>query len=145
RDGAAVVGGARAGDRHGRRGVADTRAGGADPRARWSAGSRPGGEPINVAIHSHEGDTLSLALRLQDEGHAVGFFVEKDGAQRIGNGLVYRITDFPAAAQKADLVLFDQVGSGSLADLLREQGVTVLGASKWTDTIELDRIAGLRT
>ena len=51
---------------------------------------------MNVAIHSHEGDTLSLALRLQEEGHAVGFFVEKDGAQRIGNGLVYRITDFPA-------------------------------------------------
>ena len=38
------------------------------------------------------------------------------------------------------------IGSGSLADLLRdEKGIPVLGASKWTDTLELDRIAGLRT
>jgi len=98
---------------------------------------------VIVLIHSESGDGLALGLRLQNEGHEVGLFVNKEAAQQAGRGLIYRVEDFITAVDKADLILFDHVTKGSLADLLRSEGHLVLGAGKFQDVMELDRIKAI--
>lgn len=99
---------------------------------------------MNIVLHSEAGDTLGLALRLQDEGHAVGMYIHEPESQMVGTGLVYHVTDFLKACDAADLVLFDYVGAQSLADKLRDDGCAVFGAGKFQDVLELDRIRGIR-
>jgi len=97
---------------------------------------------MNVVIHSHTGDCLPLGLRLQDEGHTVGIFLDDEATSLIGSGLLYHVPDFFTAIDEADLILFDYVGAGSLADRLREEGHAVIGAGKFQDILELDRLRG---
>lgn len=95
--------------------------------------------------HSESGDSLGLLLRFQDEGVDVGLHVTSEKAQTLGRGLIEPVDDFLEAARDADLVFFDHVGAGSLADTLRAEGVPVFGASKFQEMLELDRAWGLRT
>ena len=96
-----------------------------------------------ILLHSESGDALALGLRLQTEGHDVGLFLNKEAAQQAGRNLIYHVEDFVSATDKADLIIFDHVTKGSLADLLRRDGHLVLGAGKFQDVIELDRIKAI--
>jgi len=66
--------------------------------------------------------------------------IERDTATRVGDGLVEKVTDaVHYAKESADLVVMDMVGRGSIADLLRADGVAVVGAGRALDLLELDR------
>jgi phosphoribosylamine-glycine ligase len=101
---------------------------------------------VNVLIHSKSGDALSLGLRMQAEGHAVWLATTTPDAARVGDGLIVKVSDPVAVArEKADLVIFDMVGHGGLADSLRDDGVSVLGAGVFEDEIELRRLYAMET
>src|SRR2546426_6921367 len=96
-----------------------------------------------ILLHSLAGDALGLALRLQREGHDVQVAIIREDSGRVGDGLVEKVDDPIAAAQHADFVLFDQVGHGSTADLLRQSEIPVFGAGRAMDLLELDRIKAM--
>jgi phosphoribosylamine--glycine ligase len=99
---------------------------------------------VTIVVHSQTGtDFLALALRMQDEGHTVALYIEDPGTTMVGTGLIAHVPDFLVAADKADLVIFDQVGQGSLADKLREDGHAVIGAGRFQEMLEHDRIKGM--
>jgi phosphoribosylamine--glycine ligase len=98
---------------------------------------------VNIVVHSFQGDGVPLALRLQDEGHQVGLFARDPKYRPLAEGLIAHVDDFELAADKADLIVFDMVGHGTLADQLRSRGKRVIGASKIQDLLELDRVRGM--
>lgn len=95
----------------------------------------------NVLFVSKYGDSLPLAQLALREGHRVAFFCEKRGDQ--GEGLVKRVTSWRKFVRDADLIIFDMVGFGAKADLLKKLNPTIFGASKVADKLELDRSLGL--
>jgi len=94
----------------------------------------------SFAFHSDAGDSLFLAMRLMREGHHVKFYVDDPQSRDVGKGLVPRVPSF--RPERADILVFDMVKHGVLADNLRQRGFRVLGASRFADVIELDRMAG---
>lgn len=99
---------------------------------------------MNVLIDSAEGDGLGLALRLQEEGHAVALSIAEDKSHRVGDGLVAKVDDPVHAARKnADFVIFDMVGRGGIADALVDDDVCVIGAGRFQDKLELDRLSAM--
>jgi phosphoribosylamine--glycine ligase len=106
---------------------------------------------VRFAIVSTYGCDLSIAARLQDEGHEVKYFVDKGkGRERseahthVGEGLVPCEQDFAAltdwAAESMDsLVFFTGSSLGDKAEDLRDRGLLVVGAGSFCDRLELDR------
>jgi phosphoribosylamine-glycine ligase len=93
-------------------------------------------------IHSDTGDANFLAERLQREGHQVKVFIHDPRARHVGLGLVNLTSTFRPA--KGDVVIFDMVKFGKLADQLRASGFKVIGGSRFADAHELDRPMGHR-
>ena len=96
---------------------------------------------MNILVDSVAGDGLAIALALQREGHTVWMAIEHPDSSRVGNGLVAKVEDpIDVAREKADLVVVDMVGRGSIADMLVDDGVPVIGAGRFQDQLELYRI-----
>lgn len=109
---------------------------------------------------SPNGDSVSIASRVKDEGHRSLLYINNEKKRRIGNGLVekhpeqgnlitkdgeideevYKKILYP----KPDCIVFDMTtkGFGKLADRFRKEGYPVMGTSVWSETIELDRPYG---
>jgi phosphoribosylamine---glycine ligase len=98
---------------------------------------------VRVLFISKEGDGLGVGQRLAFEGHAVDFYISDSRFARAGRGLVNRVSDWRAAARRADLIIADCVGLGKLDNILRSLGRPMLGFSPALDTIELDRRKGM--
>ena len=102
---------------------------------------------------SKGGDGLGVAFRIQQANHAVLFITSDATSEHIGEGIVEKKhipmmakANALALAKKfnPDLIVFDMVKWGAIADFLREQmRVPVLGSSKATDMLELDRVRGM--
>ena len=96
----------------------------------------------SVKLISKSGDMLPLVARMKEAGHKVLVYVEE--AKDIYEGIIDKVKDINELdIQEDDLVLFDMVGAGKGADILRNRGHRVIGASALTDKIELDRSFGL--
>jgi len=95
---------------------------------------------------SEYGDTLALAMKVQDEGNEVEFTVLDKKKRHCGAGLVPKVTgNWQKHLSKDKIVVFDMVGSGVIADKLRKQGYMVFGGSVLADKLELDRAFGIRS
>jgi len=117
---------------------------------------------MNVLFVSMSGDSLSLAERVQREGHNVFFYIYEEKAQKIGDGIVQKPKcKLPIMTKKTrkvikanvnvllrevqpDFCVFDMVKMGEVADCIRTQNIPVFGASKWADVAELDRAYGYK-
>jgi len=86
-----------------------------------------------------------LAWQVHREGHDVKYYIEADGDQEIGDGFVPKTDDWRAEVEWADVIIFDDIwvgsdiGTGKLAQELREQGKAVVGGTPNTDHLEEDR------
>ena len=83
-----------------------------------------------------------LAHKLQQEGCSIRWFVQSKSDRSLYDGFLEKTEEWESHKEWADLIVFDDVGFGSLADRLRKEGKTVVGASAYTDRLELDRDFG---
>jgi phosphoribosylamine--glycine ligase len=104
-------------------------------------------KPRKFLFASHGGDADALALRVQDEGNEVYLYHFKPFARKrqLYEGLVPQPNTLKAALNwNPDVVIFDQVGEGAIADKIRDAGFAVWGGSAIMDKMENDRAFGLK-
>ncbi|MFB6125354.1 MAG: phosphoribosylglycinamide synthetase C domain-containing protein [Halanaeroarchaeum sp.] len=87
-----------------------------------------------------------VARQVSREGHDVRYYIESEHDREIGDGFVPKVEgDWRAHLDWADVVVFDdiwvgdEVGTGALAQELREDGHAVVGGTPNTDRLEDDR------
>ena len=101
---------------------------------------------MNVLLVSQHGIGFWFALRLLKEGHSVEIWLTKRGPwEKTLEGLVpapYLRRPPESVLRAADLILFDQNGTGKLAEDL-SQYAPVLGDSLFASKMEDDRLFGI--
>ncbi|UWG47912.1 Phosphoribosylamine-glycine ligase [Halanaeroarchaeum sp. HSR-CO] len=86
-----------------------------------------------------------LAWQVAREGHDVRYYIEAESDREITDGFVPKTDDWRAAVDWADVIIFDdiwvgdEVGTGELAQELRDAGHAVVGGTPATDRLEEDR------
>ncbi|WP_336359904.1 phosphoribosylamine--glycine ligase [Haladaptatus sp. ZSTT2] len=86
-----------------------------------------------------------IAWQVAEEGHDVKYYIETEDDREIADGFVEKTDDWEAEIDWADVIIFDdiwvgsEVGTGKLAEELREQGKAVVGGTQNTDRLEDDR------
>ncbi|MDI3298388.1 MAG: hypothetical protein QJR08_04370 [Bacillota bacterium] len=109
--------------------------------------------PSKILFVSAVAESTDLAIRCQQEGHQVRWYVHSLTEQRVGDGLLHPVRDWRAWVDWADLVVFDDVeqdvgkgrryGGGAWASWVRRVArKPVIGGSPETDRMENDRIFG---
>jgi len=91
---------------------------------------------------SIEALSMDLAWKLRREGHQVKFFTKSENEKDVGDGFVEKIDAWEPLKDWAEVVVFDDIGFGDLADKLRAEGKFVVGGSAYTDRLENDREFG---
>ena len=108
---------------------------------------------MNLLFISKYGDSLGLAQRVKGEGHN-SYLCLVDGG-RVGDGMVDKPTSNGSIYRnngqciqsnvnrildevRPDLVVFDTIGLGKVADYIKGKGVAVFGGCNWADHAELD-------
>lgn len=92
-----------------------------------------------VSLESLSGD---LAWTLKKEGHEVKAYIKLKTDADVYNGFIEKIDNWEAYKDWADVIIFDDVEFGEVADKLRRGGKLVIGGSKYTDELEMDRDFG---
>jgi phosphoribosylamine--glycine ligase len=86
-----------------------------------------------------------LAWQVHREGHDVKYYVEAESDREIGDGFVPKVSEWRAELDWADVVVFDDIwvdddiGTGEIAQELRERDIAVVGGTPNTDRLEADR------
>jgi len=91
---------------------------------------------------SYDGTTTDLAWTVAKEGHNVRLYLEAEQCAEVGKGFVERVDDWQSHVEWADVVVFDHIGSGLIAQELRERGKLVVGGTPYTDRLEHERSFG---
>jgi phosphoribosylamine--glycine ligase len=91
---------------------------------------------------SPEALSLDLAYRVLQENNEVKFFVQSDTEKDVGDGFVEKVTAWDNLIDWADVIVFDDIGFGKVADKLRTEGKRVVGGSSYTDRLENEREFG---
>ena len=89
-----------------------------------------------VSWESLSGD---LAYQIKKEGHEVKIYVKAESDKDVYEGFLDRVDNWKEHVNWADVVVFDDIGFGNIADSLRASGKLVIGGSKYTDRLEEDR------
>ncbi|MDP2593750.1 MAG: phosphoribosylamine--glycine ligase [bacterium] len=92
-----------------------------------------------VSWESLSGD---LALQMQKEGHEVKVYIKAEADKDVYDGFLEKVDDWKKYVDWADVIVFDDVGFGDVADKLRKGGRLVVGGSSYTDKLEEDREFG---
>lgn len=83
-----------------------------------------------------------LAWQIKKEGHEVRYFIDDKTERDVCDGFVEKEDEWNSHIDWADVIVFDDVGFGKVADKLRKQGKLVVGGSEYTDNLESDREFG---
>jgi phosphoribosylamine--glycine ligase len=92
-----------------------------------------------VSVEANIGD---MAWQVEKEGNDVKYFIKNSEQRDVCDGFVDKTDDWESLVSWADVIIFDDVGFGSLAEKLRKDGNLVIGGSTYTDKLELDREFG---
>ena len=92
-----------------------------------------------VSLESLSGD---LAWTLKKEGHEVKVYIKAKSDQDVYKGFVDKVERWEEFADWADVIVFDDVEFGGVAEKLRKKGKLVIGGSEYTDRLEMDREFG---
>ncbi len=92
-----------------------------------------------VSLISLSGD---LAWKIKKEGHEVKIHVENKSDADVYDGILDKVEKWEDHIDWADVIVFDDVGFGNVADKLRKKGKLVVGGSVYTDRTEEDREFG---
>lgn len=121
-----------------------------------------------ILFISNSGDILPIAYRMLQEGQRVKAYIHNPAYSDCYDNLIpkVKLRDLPATANATERVIFDMSRPnlktkrdlallrlfnlpsdsksifGPVADKLRKRGVNVIGQSKWTENMELDRKLG---
>jgi phosphoribosylamine--glycine ligase len=99
-------------------------------------------EPRRFLFVSTFGGTADLASRVLAEGNDVRYWIQSRDEREVGDGFVPKVDDWRAHADWADVIVFDDVGWGATCEDLRRRGKAVVGGTRYTDRLELDRDFG---
>ena len=91
---------------------------------------------------SLEALSIDLAYVIRQEGNDVKFFTQNATEKDVGDGFVDKIDSWEDQVDWADLVVFDDIGFGKIAEKLRAEGKKVVGGSLYTDKLENEREYG---
>lgn len=92
---------------------------------------------------SNESFSGDLALALKKCGHEVKVYIKSKRDTDVYNGFLDRVKEWNSdLIDWSDIVVFDHVGFGELADKLRKRGKHVIGGSEYTDRLEIEREFG---
>jgi phosphoribosylamine--glycine ligase len=91
---------------------------------------------------SIEGLIGDLAFAIRKEGHEVLYFIQEKTEKNVCDGFVEKCDDWKAKVDWADVIIFDDIGFGEVADELRKKGKAVVGGTPYTDKLEDDREFG---
>ena len=86
--------------------------------------------------------SADLAWQLKKEGHDVKMYCHGQAEKDVGLGFFEKVDEWEPLKDWADVIIFDDVGFGSKAEQLRNEGKFVFGGSPYTDKLELDREFG---
>ena len=92
-----------------------------------------------VSLESLSGD---LAWQVKKDGHEVKAYIKAKSDEDVYTGFVERVNSWEAYQDWADVIVFDDVGFGGVAEKLRAKGKFVVGGSVYTDKLEIDREFG---
>jgi len=100
-------------------------------------------------IFSPHGDSAGIAYQLKQEGNDVWMYISESNAKPTLDGIVPHVeTLSDGLAKKPDVVFFDMVGYGEIADRVKRLGFNVIGSGAmfqgkpFQDAIELERDFG---
>ena len=92
-----------------------------------------------VSLESLSGD---LAWSVKKEGHEVKIYIKAKSDFDVYNGFVDKVEKWEDWTDWADIIVFDDVEFGEIAERLRKKGKFVVGGSVYTDNLEIDREFG---
>ena len=92
-----------------------------------------------VSLESLSGD---LAWSVKKEGHEVKIYIKAKSDFDVYNGFVDKVEKWEDWVDWADIIVFDDVEFGEVAEKLRKKGKFVVGGSVYTDNLEIDREFG---
>jgi len=98
--------------------------------------------PKKFLFISDEGLIGDLAYAVRNEGNEVRYFIRNKSEKDISDGFVEKIEDWESSKDWADVIIFDDIGFGTIAERLRKEGKAVIGGSVTSDRLELDRDFG---
>ena len=96
----------------------------------------------NFLFVSIEALSTDLAWQLTKSGHQVKFFTKSASEKDVGDGFVEKVDAWEPLKDWAEVIVFDDIGFGELAEKLRAEGKAVVGGSVYTDNLENDREFG---
>ena len=96
----------------------------------------------NFLFVSIEALSTDLAWQLTKAGHQVKFFTKSQNEKDVGDGFVEKVDAWEPLKDWAEVIVFDDIGFGELAEKLRAEGKAVVGGSVYTDKLENDREFG---
>ncbi|HEX7032151.1 MAG TPA: phosphoribosylglycinamide synthetase C domain-containing protein [Nitrososphaera sp.] len=91
---------------------------------------------------SPEALSVDLAYVVTQEGNEVKFFIQSATEKDVGDGFVEKVSTWEDQIDWADVIVFDDIGFGRIADKLRSEGKKVVGGSAYTDRLENEREFG---
>lgn len=91
---------------------------------------------------TNESLSADLAWQLKKEGHDVKMYCHDQGEKDVGLGFFEKVDEWDSLKDWADVIIFDDIGFGTKAEQLRNEGKFVVGGSPYTDKLELDREFG---
>ena len=91
---------------------------------------------------SPEALSIDLAYVLRQEDNDVRFFVQSATEKDVGDGFVEKVDSWENNVDWADVIIFDDIGYGKIAEKLRMDGKRVVGGSVYTDRLDNEREFG---
>jgi phosphoribosylamine--glycine ligase len=98
--------------------------------------------PKKFLFVSRWGETLDIAYSTLLEGNEVKMYIEDKASKEIGFGFIKKVQKWESHIQWADIIVFDYTGFGKHCEALRQLGKLVIGGTRYTDNLELDRDFG---
>lgn len=99
-------------------------------------------QPLKFLFVSRESLSGDLAWALKREGHEAKVYIKTKSDLDAYDGFLEKVERWEDWIDWSDIIIFDHVQFGELAERLRKKGKPVIGGSMYTDRLEIDREFG---
>ncbi|MCG3205133.1 MAG: Phosphoribosylamine--glycine ligase [Elusimicrobia bacterium] len=109
------------------------------PHFHYMGGDKINGNGKKFLFVSEIGCIGDLAYVVKNEGHQVRYHIGDKHEKNVSDGFVDKVDDWEKHADWADVIIFDDIGFGGIAERLRKEGKKVVGGTPFSDKLEFDR------